>query len=150
MFFTLQMKLENFLKAFCLAALFTLFLTGCTSTESTYSATLAGTCWAPESGPSGAVLEFSADGRRIVGTTNGNRFFAPVNKMEKNLLHFGDMAVTRAMVREPEKERKFLSGLEAARAWSFDGKILVLEDERRNSVLRLYPLDRVKNMPVKK
>ena len=143
------MKLENFLTAFCLAALFLLFASGCAAVDKSVSGTLAGTSWAPESGPSGAVLEFSADGRRIVGTTNGNRFFAPVNKMERNILHFGDMAVTRAMAREPEKERKFLSGLEAARAWSFDGRVLVLEDERRNSVLRLYPLERVQKIPAK-
>ena len=149
MFFTLQMKLENFLTAFCLAALSVLFASGCAAVDNSVSGTLAGTSWAPESGPSGAVLEFSADGRRIVGTTNGNRFFAPVNKMERNILHFGDMAVTRAMAREPEKERKFLSGLEAARAWSFDGRVLVLEDERRNSVLRLYPLERVQKIPAK-
>jgi heat shock protein HslJ len=70
--------------------------------------------------------------------------------MENNILHFGDLAVTRAMVRDPEKERVFLEGLSAARGWSFEGNILVLEDERKKPVLRLYPLQRVKNIPVKK
>ena len=150
MFFTLQMKLENFLITIFSSALFCLLMPGCSHTASDQPLTLAGSCWAPESGPSGAVLEFSSDGRRIVGTTNGNRFFAPVNKMENNILNFGDIAVTRAMSREPEKERIFLSGLNSTRAWSFDGRILVLEDERRKTVLRLYPLDRVKNFPINK
>ena len=141
----LQMKVEKFFLIICFAAL---FLCGCVSSDAESAVTLAGSCWAPVSGPSGAVLEFSADGRRIVGTTNGNRFFAPVNRMERNILHFGDLAVTRAMAREPEKERIFLEGLNATRAWSFDGNILVLEDERKKTVLRLYPLQR--NIPVKK
>ena len=142
MFFILQMKVAKFFLIICAAMLLSAFFCGCTAASEKRTATLAGTCWAPESGPQGAVLEFTADGRRIVGTTNGNRFFGPVDKMERNILHFGDIAVTRAMAREPHKERIFLDGLNAARAWSFDGNILVLEDERRKPVLRLLPLER--------
>lgn len=150
MFFVLQMKVEKKYLIICAAALFSIFFCGCMSKNAVKASTLAGSCWAPVSGPSGAVLEFTPDGKRIVGTTNGNRFFAPVKRMENNILHFGDLAVTRAMVREPEKERVFLEGLNSARGWSFEGNILVLEDERKKPVLRLYPLQRVKNIPVKK
>jgi hypothetical protein len=150
MFFVLQMKVEKFFLIICSAVVFSLFTCGCISKKVETPVTLAGSCWAPVSGPSGAVLEFTSDGKRIVGTTNGNRFFAPVKRMENNILHFGDLAVTRAMVRDPEKERVFLEGLSSARGWSFEGNILVLEDERKRPVLRLYPLQRVKNIPVKK
>ena len=142
MFFILQMKVAKFFLIICAAMLLPAFFCSCVTDSGKKIATLAGTCWAPESGPKGAVLEFTADGKRIVGTTNGNRFFGPVEKMERNILHFGDIAVTRAMSREPQKERIFLDGLNAARAWSFDGNVLVLEDDRRKPVLRLFPLVR--------
>ena len=101
---------------------------------------LAGTCWTPLSGPQGAVLEFSPDAGRIVGTTNGNRFFAPVERARGELLHFGSIAITRALSRDPEREAVFIDALDRTRAWKISGNCLFLEDERGKTVLKLQRL----------
>jgi heat shock protein HslJ len=101
---------------------------------------LAGTHWAPLTGPQGAVLEFSPDAKRIVGTTNGNRFFAPVERARGELLNFGNIAITRAISRDPEREAMFIDALDRTRAWKISDNTLVLEDERKKTVLRLQRL----------
>lgn len=136
------MNLRVFLQLFVFFFVLSLFLTGCSSTKEQKHQPflLAGTLWSPLSGPEGAILEFSPDARRIVGTTNGNRFFAPIEKAQGNLLNFGNIAITRAMAREPEKEAVFIDALDRTRAWKIVGDTLILENERKRPVLKLKRL----------
>jgi heat shock protein HslJ len=142
------MKNRIFLQVIAFFSAILIFSAGCTTTEEKKHEPflLAGTLWAPLTGPEGAVLEFSADGRRIVGTTNGNRFFAPIDKAQGNLLNFGNIALTRAMAREPEKEALFIDALDRTRAWRISGDTLILENERKKTVLKLRRLVRQKRI----
>ena len=129
------MKVANF---FLLTAVFFLSA-GCASnktSENQRDLPLAGTVWIPEKGPSGAYLEFSGDMLRIIGSTGGNRFFAPVEKVCCHLIHFGSIASTRMMSREPEKEALFLDALDRTRAWKTDGNTLIFENERKKEVIK--------------
>ena len=135
------MKNRNFLHLIAIFCLTAFFSTGCASVkdEKPEVFPLADTHWAPIPGPRGAVLQFTPD-RRIVGTTNGNRFFAPIEKIDGNLINFGPIAITRAMSAEPEKEAMFIDALDRTRAWKVDGDILTLENERKRPVLKLRRL----------
>ena len=108
-FFTVQMKIRNFLQLIAIFCLTAFFSSGCATDKEAEKPhfPLAGTLWAPVSGPRGAILEFTAD-HRMVGTTGFNRFFAPIEKIDGNLINFGNIAVTRAMSPEPEKEAVFI------------------------------------------
>ena len=136
------MKIRKFLQLFVIFCTASCVLSGCASTEKKEPEPflLAGTLWAPVTGPQGAVLEFTSDARRIVGTTNGNRFFAPIEKRQGNLISFGNIAITRAMSREPEKEAIFIDALDRTRAWQISGDTLILENERKRPVLKLKKL----------
>ena len=76
----------------------------------------------------------------MVGTTGFNRFFAPIEKIDGNLINFGNIAVTRAMSPEPEKEAVFIDALDRTRAWRVDGNTLILENERKKTILKLQRL----------
>ncbi|MBR7120341.1 MAG: META domain-containing protein [Lentisphaeria bacterium] len=136
------MKTATFLHLISIFSVLSALFCGCTTVEEKKHSpfALAGTLWAPVNGPEGAVLEFTADSGRIVGTTNGNRFFAPIEKAEGNLLNFGSIAITRAMAREPEKEMIFIDALDRTRAWRIDGNTLFLENEHKKVVLKLRRL----------
>ena len=110
--------------------------------------TLAGSIWIPVDGPQGAYLEFSRDMLRIIGSTGGNRYFAPVEKSQNNLINFGAIASTRAMSRDPEKEAVFLDALDRTRAWKIEDNMLILENERCNELLKLYRAQRT--VPVRR
>ena len=135
------MKIRNFLHLIAIFCLTAFFVTGCASVkeDKPKAFPLANTHWSPIPGPRGAVLQFTPD-RRIVGTTNGNRFFAPIEKIDGNLINFGPIAITRAMSAEPEKEAMFIDALDRTRAWRVDGDILTLENERKRPVLKLRRL----------
>ena len=136
-----QMKNRNFLHLIAIFCLTVFFVSGCASAkeEKPKDFPLANTSWTPIPGPKGAVLQFTPD-FRIVGSTNGNRFFAPVEKVDGHLINFGPIAITRAMSAEPEKEAMFIDALDRTRAWSVDGDILTLENERKRPVLKLRRL----------
>ena len=136
------MNFRTFLQLFAIFSATLLFLTGCATKKEkkTEPFLLAGTLWYPVTGPEGAILEFTPDAKRIVGSTNGNRFFAPIEKAEGNLLNFGNIAITRAMSREPEKEALFIDALDRTRAWKISGDTLILENERSRPVLKLKRL----------
>lgn len=136
-----QMKIRNFLQLiaiFCSAAVLS---SGCATEKDAGKENfpLAGTLWAPVSGPKGAILEFTPD-RRMVGTTGFNRFFAPIEKIDGNLINFGNIALTRAMSPEPEKEAVFIDALDRTRAWRVEGNTLILENERKKTILKLQRL----------
>ena len=136
-----QMKNIKFLQLIAIFCSILLCFSGCASAKKAERPDfpLAGTLWAPVTGPSGAVLEFTPD-HRIVGTTNGNRFFAPIEKIDGHLLNFGSIAITRAMSAEPEKEAIFIDALDRTRAWRVEGNILILENERKRPLLKLRRL----------
>ena len=135
------MKIRNFLQLIAIFCLIAFFSSGCATDKEAEKPhfPLAGTLWAPVSGPRGAILEFTAD-HRMVGTTGFNRFFAPIEKIDGNLINFGNIAVTRAMSPEPEKEAVFIDALDRTRAWRVDGNTLILENERKKTILKLQRL----------
>ena len=136
-----QMKIRYFLQLIAIFSLTAVFSFGCATAkeEKNPHYDLAGTYWAPLTGPQGAVLHFTPD-RRIVGTTNGNRFFAPIEKVDGNLINFGNIAITRALSAEPEKEALFIDALDRTRAWRIEGNTLILENDRKREILKLQKL----------
>lgn len=100
---------------------------------------------AKEIGRRGVIDNLQSALRIEAGSASGragcNRFMGNVT-FTANLIRFGRLATTRMSCPPAvmDQERRFLAAIEAARAYSFDGPILLLRDRSGAVLMRLSPI----------
>jgi len=115
------------------------------------SPALCGTMWRPKHVPPFVYVEITQDGR-LVGAVESSRFFAPLEIDEgAGKLQIGSVAVSRTKDGHPELEKGFFGMLEKVRFYQIEEHELLLFDQDRKPVARLFsPFPRGKYPKTKK
>ncbi len=114
-----------------------LFLSaGCAATS--VQNPLTGHRWILEDAPARAELIFTVDGKRVVGSSGVNRFFAPVKHGAGGVLEIDLIARTRkaGSPAEMKYEREFFRRLGAVRFTRIENGRLLLLDAEGKTLLR--------------